>query len=126
MRVGLGTGVPVLSVSLTPHQYQEMDHHNAIFRNHFLEKDVRLLLPLLVSREPAKLYFAKPPDIVRAWSFGHSQFIVQIYAILLRIAAAGLLVGMSALVYRALNEATIGQAVFWRSIWSLLVILIYA
>ncbi len=38
MRVGLDTGVPVLSVSLTPHNYQETDHHNAIFRNHFLEK----------------------------------------------------------------------------------------
>ncbi len=42
----------------------------------------------------------------------------QIYAILLRIAAAGLLVAMSALVYEALKEATIGQAVFWRSLWS--------
>ena len=38
MRVGLDTGVPVLSVSLTPHNYQETDHHNAIFRAHFLEK----------------------------------------------------------------------------------------
>lgn len=38
MRVGLDTGVPVLSVSLTPHQYQETDHHNAIYRMHFIEK----------------------------------------------------------------------------------------
>lgn len=38
MRVGLDTGVPVLSVSLTPHQYQETDHHNAIYRNHFVTK----------------------------------------------------------------------------------------
>ncbi|MDW3181337.1 6,7-dimethyl-8-ribityllumazine synthase [Roseobacter sp.] len=38
MRVGLDTGVPVLSVSLTPHQYQETDHHNAIYRAHFLQK----------------------------------------------------------------------------------------
>ncbi|WP_195821294.1 6,7-dimethyl-8-ribityllumazine synthase [Roseobacter sp. MH60115] len=38
MRVGLDTGVPVLSVSLTPHQYQETEHHNAIYRAHFLEK----------------------------------------------------------------------------------------
>jgi 6,7-dimethyl-8-ribityllumazine synthase len=38
MRVGLDLGVPVLSVSLTPHQYQETDHHNAIFRNHFVSK----------------------------------------------------------------------------------------
>jgi len=38
MRVGLDTGIPVLSVSLTPHQYQETDHHNQIFREHFIEK----------------------------------------------------------------------------------------
>lgn len=38
MRVGLNTGVPVLSVSLTPHQYHETEHHNAIFRAHFETK----------------------------------------------------------------------------------------
>ncbi len=38
MRAGLDTGVPVLSVSLTPHQYQETDHHNAIYRAHFVQK----------------------------------------------------------------------------------------
>ena len=38
MRVGLETGVPVLSVSLTPHQYQETEHHNAIFEAHFVTK----------------------------------------------------------------------------------------
>lgn len=38
MQVGLETDVPVLSVSLTPHQYQETDHHNAIYRAHFVEK----------------------------------------------------------------------------------------
>ncbi|MCF2905901.1 6,7-dimethyl-8-ribityllumazine synthase [Octadecabacter sp. CECT 8868] len=38
MRVSLDTGVPVLSVSLTPHHYQETDHHNAIYRDHFVEK----------------------------------------------------------------------------------------
>ncbi|MFC6636028.1 6,7-dimethyl-8-ribityllumazine synthase [Sulfitobacter sp. JBTF-M27] len=38
MRVGLDTGIPVLSVSLTPHQYQETDHHNAIYRDHFVVK----------------------------------------------------------------------------------------
>ncbi|QBF34029.1 6,7-dimethyl-8-ribityllumazine synthase [Thalassococcus sp. S3] len=38
MRAGLDSGVPVLSVSLTPHQYQETDHHNAIFKAHFIEK----------------------------------------------------------------------------------------
>ena len=38
MRAGLDTGVPVLSVSLTPHHYQETDHHTAIYREHFVTK----------------------------------------------------------------------------------------
>jgi 6,7-dimethyl-8-ribityllumazine synthase len=38
MRAGLDTGVPVLSVSLTPHHYQETEHHNAIYRAHFVDK----------------------------------------------------------------------------------------
>lgn len=38
MQAGLETGVPVLSVSLTPHQYQETEHHNAIYRAHFVQK----------------------------------------------------------------------------------------
>ncbi|WGT28040.1 6,7-dimethyl-8-ribityllumazine synthase [Pseudomonas marginalis] len=38
MRVGLDTRVPILSVSLTPHHFQETDHHRAIFSAHFLEK----------------------------------------------------------------------------------------
>lgn len=38
MQVGLETGVPVLSVSLTPHSYQDTDHHNEIYRAHFVEK----------------------------------------------------------------------------------------
>lgn len=38
MRVGLETDVPILSVSLTPHQYQETAHHNAIYREHFVIK----------------------------------------------------------------------------------------
>ena len=38
MRAGMDSGVPVLSVSLTPHQYQETEHHNAIYRAHFVEK----------------------------------------------------------------------------------------
>ncbi|MCF8479605.1 MAG: 6,7-dimethyl-8-ribityllumazine synthase [Rhodospirillum sp.] len=39
MRAGLDSGVPVLSVSLTPHHYQETDHHKAIQRDHFVVKD---------------------------------------------------------------------------------------
>lgn len=38
MRAGMDSGVPVLSVSLTPHQYQETAHHDAIYRAHFVEK----------------------------------------------------------------------------------------
>lgn len=38
MQAGLETGVPVLSVSLTPHQFQETDHHMGIYREHFVLK----------------------------------------------------------------------------------------
>ncbi|WP_439110659.1 6,7-dimethyl-8-ribityllumazine synthase [Lentibacter sp.] len=38
MRAGLDTGVPVLSVSLTPHQFQETPHHMEIFSEHFVQK----------------------------------------------------------------------------------------
>ena len=38
IRAGLDSGVPVLSVSLTPHHYQETDHHRGIYTAHFIEK----------------------------------------------------------------------------------------
>lgn len=38
MRAGMDSDVPVLSVSLTPHQYQETEHHAAVFKAHFVEK----------------------------------------------------------------------------------------
>lgn len=38
MRASMDSGVPVLSVSLTPHHYQETAHHNAIYEAHFVEK----------------------------------------------------------------------------------------
>lgn len=38
MQAGLETGVPVLSVSLTPHHFQETPHHIAIYRDHFVKK----------------------------------------------------------------------------------------
>ncbi|MGX9356226.1 6,7-dimethyl-8-ribityllumazine synthase [Roseobacteraceae bacterium S113] len=38
MQAGLDTGVPVLSVSLTPHHFQETDHHVEIYRDHFVTK----------------------------------------------------------------------------------------
>lgn len=38
MRVGLDTGVPVLSVSLTPHQFRADELHQGFFGDHFLQK----------------------------------------------------------------------------------------
>lgn len=38
MRAAMDTGVPVLSVSLTPHHFQETEHHRQIFRAHFVKK----------------------------------------------------------------------------------------
>lgn len=38
MQAGLDTGVPVLSVSLTPHHFQETEHHIKIYREHFVVK----------------------------------------------------------------------------------------
>lgn len=38
MQAGLETGVPILSVSLTPHHFQETDHHSQIYRDHFVKK----------------------------------------------------------------------------------------
>ena len=38
MQVGLKTGVPVLSVSLTPHHFQDTAHHRAIYTDHFVQK----------------------------------------------------------------------------------------
>lgn len=38
MRAGLDTGVPVLSVSLTPHHFQPTEHHVTLYRDHFVQK----------------------------------------------------------------------------------------
>jgi len=38
MRAGLDSGVPVLSVSLTPHHYHETEHHKSIYLSHFIEE----------------------------------------------------------------------------------------
>lgn len=38
MQAGLESGVPILSISLTPHHFQETEHHCAIFREHFVQK----------------------------------------------------------------------------------------
>jgi len=49
MQASLESGIPVLSVSLTPHQYQDTEHHKKIYREHFVIKgqeaaDAALLL----------------------------------------------------------------------------------
>lgn len=38
MEAGLKTGVPVLSVSLTPHHFQPTTEHQTFFREHFVKK----------------------------------------------------------------------------------------
>ncbi|MEN8709878.1 MAG: 6,7-dimethyl-8-ribityllumazine synthase [Paracoccaceae bacterium] len=38
MDVGLKTGVPILSVSLTPHHFQPSDEHITFFKEHFVKK----------------------------------------------------------------------------------------
>lgn len=38
MQAGLETGVPILSVSLTPHHFQETEHHSRIYQEHFVIK----------------------------------------------------------------------------------------
>ena len=38
MQAGLATGVPVLSVSLTPHHFQPSAEHLAFFSSHFVQK----------------------------------------------------------------------------------------
>jgi len=56
MRASMDTGVPVLSVSLTPHHYQETDHHNAIYRAHFAEKGREAAqAALMIGRTRSKL-----------------------------------------------------------------------
>ena len=38
MQAGMDSDVPVLSVSLTPHHFQETAHHTRIYREHFVTK----------------------------------------------------------------------------------------
>ena len=56
VRVGLDTGVPVLSVVLTPHNYQETEQHTAFFHDHFRVKGAEAAhacLSVLAPAEPA-------------------------------------------------------------------------
>ena len=34
----MDTNIPMLSMSLTPHQYQETEFHDKVFQSHFKEK----------------------------------------------------------------------------------------
>lgn len=54
IRVGLETGVPVLSVVLTPHHYQETGQHRAFFRDHFLVKGAEAAKACLAMIAPAE------------------------------------------------------------------------
>ena len=38
VKAGMETKIPILSISLTPHQYQETEFHDNIFKSHFIEK----------------------------------------------------------------------------------------
>ena len=54
MRAQMDTNVPVFSVSLTPHHYQETPDHDAFFKAHFVKKGaeaanaVKMVLELAV------------------------------------------------------------------------------
>ena len=38
VRASMDTNIPILSISLTPHQYQETEFHDKVFQSHFKEK----------------------------------------------------------------------------------------
>ena len=60
MRVGLDTGVPILSLSLTPHQYREGEPHQAFLRKHFIEKGREAAhAALMIGRTRASLGYGK-------------------------------------------------------------------
>ena len=54
MRAQMDTGVPVFSISLTPHHYQETPEHDAFYKAHFVKKGaeaanaVKMVLELAV------------------------------------------------------------------------------
>ena len=53
VRVGLETDTPVLSVVLTPHQYQETAQHDAFFHGHFRVKGAEAAAAALSVLAPA-------------------------------------------------------------------------
>ncbi|MEO1493466.1 MAG: 6,7-dimethyl-8-ribityllumazine synthase [Pseudomonadota bacterium] len=52
--VGLATDVPVLSVVLTPHNYQETEQHHAFFTDHFRVKGAEAAHACLSIIEPVQ------------------------------------------------------------------------
>ena len=54
VRVGLETDVPILSVVLTPHQYQETEQHNSFFHDHFRVKGIEAANAALAMLSPAE------------------------------------------------------------------------
>ncbi|MEM9063275.1 MAG: 6,7-dimethyl-8-ribityllumazine synthase [Pseudomonadota bacterium] len=52
VRVGLETDTPVLSVVLTPHQYQETEQHQAFFHDHFRIKGAEAAHAAMAVIEP--------------------------------------------------------------------------
>lgn len=54
VRVGLETDTPVLSVVLTPHNYQETEQHNEFFHAHFKVKGEEAAKAALVMLSPAE------------------------------------------------------------------------
>ncbi|MEM1298191.1 MAG: 6,7-dimethyl-8-ribityllumazine synthase [Pseudomonadota bacterium] len=54
VRVGLETDTPVLSVVLTPHQYQETEQHQSFFHDHFRIKGAEAAAAALAMLAPAE------------------------------------------------------------------------
>ena len=55
VRVGLETDTPILSVVLTPHQYQETEQHNGFFHEHFRIKGREAAHACLAMISPADM-----------------------------------------------------------------------
>ena len=68
MRAGMDTGVPVLSVSLTPHHYQETEHHTRIYREHETYWSAYALCEQLVDIEQS----------FQMWRFRHMKTVERI------------------------------------------------
>ncbi len=54
VRVGLDTGVPVFSVSLTPHEFQETPEHIDFFTRHFFKKGAEAARAVVMMVELAR------------------------------------------------------------------------